>query len=108
MAVTAYPLPEHPPVSAPPPDHDDFVCAQWILASADGRQEPLACVCDVTYERHPEIAHQLAGRVDSTVARRMSSIDLLLVLDVDTSSDWSTNDVRLIVPNDKGMWSPSP
>jgi hypothetical protein len=108
VAVTAYRLPEHPPVVAPPPDPDDFVCAEWTLAATDGRNEPLAWICDVSYERHPEIAHQIAGRVDSIVARRMGTADLLVVLDVATSSNWSTDDVRLIVPNDKGMWSAWP
>jgi hypothetical protein len=108
VAVTAYKLPEHPTVAAPPPDHDDFICAQWGLASADGRNEPLAWVCDITFERYPETAHQLAGRIDPVVARRMHSVDLLLVLDVPTSSIWNTDDVRLIVPNDKGLWSSWP
>ena len=96
------------PLQAPPPDPDDFICAQWGLASADGRNEPLAWVCDITFERYPETAHQLAGRIDQVVARRMHSVDLLLVLDVPTASNWNTDDVRLIVPNDKGLWSPWP
>ncbi len=78
---------------------------QWALAAADGRNEPLAWICDVSFERYPEISHQIAGRVDSIVARRMRSIELLLVLDVATTSNWSIEDVRLVVPNDKGMWS---
>ena len=104
-AVTAYPPPEHAPVVAPPPDRGDFISVQWALAAADGTNEPLAWICDVSYERYPEFALQLAGRVDSIVARRMRSVELLLVLDVATSSDWTRDDVRLVVPNDKGMWS---
>ncbi len=82
-----------------------LICVQWALAAADGRNEPLAWICDVSFERYPEISHQIAGRVDSIVARRMRSIELLLVLDVATTSNWSIEDVRLVVPNDKGMWS---
>ena len=108
VAVTACKLPEHPPVEAPPPDPDDFICAQWGLASADGRSEPLAWVCDIAFEHYPGTAHQLAGRIDQVVARQMHSVDLLLVLDVPTSSNWNTDDVRLIVPNVKGLWSPWP
>jgi hypothetical protein len=108
VAVTAYPLPEHPPVVAPPPDSDDFICVQWALAAVDGRTEPLAWICDVSFERCPEIAHQIAGRVDSIVAQRMRTVELLLILDVSTCSNWSTDDVRLVVPNDKGMWSQWP
>jgi hypothetical protein len=104
-AVTSYPPPEHAPVVAPPSDRGDFICVQWALAAADGTNEPLTWICDVSYERYPEFALQLAGRVDSIVVRRMRSVELLLVLDVATSSDWSRDNVRLVVPNDKAMWS---
>ena len=78
------------------------------LRRPTGGVSPLAWVCDITFERYPETAHQLAGRIDQVVARRMHSVDLLLVLDVPTASNWNTDDVRLIVPNDKGLWSPWP
>jgi hypothetical protein len=108
VAVTEFPLPDHPRVQAPPPDRDDYVCAQWGLCAADGRNEPLVWLCDVSYELYPDIAHQLAGRVDATVAKRMRWADMLVVLDVPTSLDWSPDDVRLVVPNDKALWSPWP
>lgn len=107
-AVTAYPPPEHPPIVAPPPDRQDFICVQWALAAVDETNEPLAWICDVSYERYPEFALQLAGRVDPIVARRMCSVELLLVLDVATSADWNRDDVLLVVPNDQGMWSAWP
>jgi hypothetical protein len=108
VAVTAYPPPGHAPVVPPPSAREDFICVQWALAAVDETNEPVAWICDVSYERYPEFALHLAGRVDSIVARRMRSVELLLVLDVATSADRSRDDVLLVVPNDQGMWSAWP
>jgi hypothetical protein len=32
--------------------------------------------------------------------------DLLLVLDVPTAGPWTSSNVRLLIPNDREMWSP--
>jgi Helix-turn-helix domain len=40
--------------------------------------------------------------------KRRFDDEVPLVLDVPPSSHGNTDDVRLIVPNDKGLWSPWP
>jgi hypothetical protein len=106
VAVTAYSPPDDPPVTAPPPDPDDYVCVQYMMAKDDEAQDELVWMCDVSYERYPEVAYLLGGRLDRIVAMRMRSADLLLVVDSVAAANWTLEDVRLVVPNDSGLWTP--
>lgn len=107
VAVTAYMPPGSPPLTSPRSAPGDFINVQYMVAAADEHNEELLWMADVSYDLQPDAVYLLGGRIDAVVARQMRLVDLVVVLDVvATSESWTTDDVRLILPNDREMWSP--
>jgi hypothetical protein len=76
-----------------------------MVATADEHNEELLSMVDVSYDLQPDAAYLLGGRIDAVVVRKMRLVDLV-VLGVPTSEFWTTDDIWLILPNDREMWSP--
>lgn len=76
-----------------------------MIAAADEHNEELLWMVDVSFDLQPEATYLLGGRIDAFVAKNMRLVDLVVVLDVPTSEFSTTDDIRLILPNDREMWS---
>jgi hypothetical protein len=105
VAVTAYMPPGSPPLIPPMSAPGDFINVQYMVAAADERTEELLWMVDVSYDLEPDAAYLLGGRVDGFVAKQMRLVDLVVVIDVTTAEAWTTDNIRLILPNDREMWS---
>ena len=101
-----YTPPGSPPLVSPGSAPGDFITSSTLLArprsrraALDGRRQLRLRPGDDLPARRP---------VDAFVAEQMRAVDLLLVLAVPTSEPWTTDDVCLIIPNDREMWSSWP
>jgi hypothetical protein len=105
VAVTAYMPPGSPPLISPMSAPGDFINVQYMVAAVDEGNEELLWMVDVSYDLEPDVAHLLGGRVDGFVAKQMRLVDLVVVIDVPTAKGWTTDNIRLILPNNREMWS---